>query len=89
MSSITKTERNHKTLTSKHIASDLSKNNSQISPVHDYMLLRKTIVHPEDLSILVKSSCNFKLEIEESILIKLLKSVLNKNIIYSVPLYLF
>ena len=52
------------------------------------MLFCKTVVCPEDFSILAKSSCNFKLEIKESILIKLLKPTLNKNI-SSVPLYLF
>ena len=47
-----------------------------------------TVVCPEDFSIPAKSSGNFKLEIQESILIKLLKPTLNKNI-SSVPLYLF
>ena len=64
------------------------KNNSQTSVVHDHMLFCKTVVCPEDFSIFAKSSCNFKLEIQESILIKLLKSTLNKNISL-VPLYLF
>ena len=62
--------------------------NSQTSTVHDHMLFCKTVVYPKDFSILAKSSCNFKLEIQESILIKLLKPTLNKNI-SSVPLYLF
>ena len=64
------------------------KNNSQTSAVHDHMLFSKTDVRPEDFSILAKSSCNFKLKIQESILIKLLKPTLNKNV-SSVPLYLF
>ena len=48
----------------------------------------KKVVCPEDFLILANSSCNFKLEIQESILIKLLKPTLNKNI-SSVPLPLF
>ena len=64
------------------------KNNSQNSAVHDHMLFSKTVVCHEDFLILAKSSCNFKLEIQESILIKLLKPTLNKNI-SPVPLYLF
>ena len=60
------------------------KNNSQTSAVHDHMLSFKTGVCPEDFSILAKSSCNFKLEIQESLLIKLLKPTLNENI-SSVP----
>ena len=51
------------------------------------MLFCKTVACPEDFSILAKSSCYFKLEIQESILIKLLKPNLNKSI-SSVPLYL-
>ena len=43
------------------------------------MLFCKIVVHPEDFSILAKISCNFKLEIQESILIKLLKPNLNKT----------
>ena len=70
-------------LTGKYV-----KNNSQTSAVHDHMLFCWTIVSPGDFSILAKSSCNFKREIQESILIKLLKLNLNKNI-SSVPLYLF
>ena len=62
--------------------------NSQTSTVHDHMLFFKTVFCPKDFSILAKSSCNFKLEIQESILIKLLKPTLNKSI-SSVPLYLF
>ena len=90
---IDKTKRHYRTRTSKHIGvSPLTgkyvKNNSQTSAVHDHMPLCKTVVRPEDFSILAKSSCNFKLEIQESILIKLLKPTLNKNI-SSVPLYLF
>ena len=64
------------------------KNNSQTSAVHDHMLFCKTVPCPEDFSILTKSSCNFKLEIQESILIKLLTPTLNRNI-SSVLLYLF
>ena len=63
------------------------KNNSQTSAVQDQILFCETAVCPEDYSILNKSSWNFKLEIQESILIKLLKLILNKNI-SSLPLYL-
>ena len=41
--------------------------------MRDHMLFCKTVVYPDDFSVLAKSSCNFKLEIQESILIKLLK----------------
>ena len=75
-------------LVSPPITGKCVKNNSQTSAVHDHMLFCKTVVCPEDFSILANSSCNFKLEIQESILIKLLKPTLNKNI-SSVPLYLF
>ena len=90
---IGKTKRHYRTRTSEHIAvSPLTgkcvKNNSQTSAVHDHMLFCKTVLCPEDFLILTKSSCNFKLEIQESILIKLLTPTLNKNI-SSVPLYLF
>ena len=90
---IGKTKRHYRTRTLEHIGvSPLTgkcvKNNSQTSAVHDHMLFCKTVVCPEDFSILANSSCNFKLEIQESILIKLLKPTLNKNI-SSVPLYLF
>ena len=54
--------------TGKHV-----KNNFQTSSVHDHMLFCKTVVRPEDFSIVAQSSCNFKLEIQESILIKLFK----------------
>ena len=47
--------------------------NCQPSPVHDHMLLFKTVVYPEDIPILAKSTCTFKLESQESILIKLVK----------------
>ena len=63
------------------------KNNSQTSAEHDHILFCKTVFCPEDFSILAKSSYNFKLKIQENILIKL-KPALNKNI-SSVPLYLF
>ena len=46
------------------------------------------IICPESFSIAAKGSRNFKLEINKSILIKLLKPILSKNI-SSVPLYLF
>ena len=90
---IGKTTRHYRTRTSEHIAvSPLTgkcvKNNSQTSAVHDHMLFCKTVLCPEDFLILTNSSCNFKLEIQESILIKLLTPTLNKNI-SSVPLYLF
>ena len=55
------------------------KNNFQISAVRDHMLFCKTFVCPEVFSILAKSSWNFKFEIHESILIKLLKPRLNKK----------
>ena len=58
-----------------------------LKAVHDYILFCKTVICPEDFLILAKSSCNFKLKIQKSILIKLLKPALNKNI-SSVPLYL-
>ena len=58
------------------------------SAVHNHMLFCKIVVSSEDLSILAKSSCNFKLEIQESILMKLLKPTLNKNN-SSAPLYFF
>ena len=63
------------------------KNNSQTSAIHDHMLFCKRVVCPEDFFILANSSCNFKFEIQESILIKLLKLTLNKNI--SALLYMF
>ena len=90
---IGKTKRHYRTRTSEHIGvSPLTgkcvKNKSQTSAVHDHMLFCKTVVCPEDFSMLAKSSCNFKLEIHESTLIKLLKPTLNKGI-SSVPLYLF
>ena len=49
------------------------------------MLSCKTGVCPKDFSVLAKSTCNLKLEIQESILIKLQKPALNKSI-FSVPL---
>ena len=90
---IGKTKRHYRTQTSEHIGvSPLTekcvKNNSQTSAVHDHMLLCKTVVCLEHFSVVANSSCNFKLEIQENILIKLLKPTLNKNI-FSVPLYLF
>ena len=90
---IGKTRRHYRMRTLEHIGvSPLTgkcvKNNFQISAIHDHMLSCKTVVCPKDFSILAKSSCNFKLEIQESILIKLLKPTLNKKI-FSVPLYLF
>ena len=82
---IGKTKRHYRTRTSEHIGvSSLTgkyvKNNPQTLAIHDHMLFCKTVVCPEDISILANSSCNFKLEIQESILIKLLKPTLNKNI---------
>ena len=90
---IGKTKRHYRKRTSEHIGvSPLTrnrvKNNSQTSAVHDHMLFCKTVVCLEDFSTIANSSCNFKLEIQKSILIKLLKPNLNKNI-SSVPLYLF
>ena len=46
----------------------------------------KTVVCPVGFSILAKGSCNFKLEIQESSLIELLKPTLNKKI-SSLPHY--
>ena len=90
---IGKTKRHYRMRTSKHIGvSPLTekcvKNNSQPSAVHDHILFCKTVVCPEDFSILAKSSCNFKLEIQESFLIKLSKPTWNKSISL-VPLHLF
>ena len=51
------------------------------------LFCKKTVICPEDFLIVAESSCNFKLEIQENILIKLLKLTLNKKI--SVPLHLF
>ena len=90
---IGKTKRHYRTRTSEHtgvspLTGKYIKNNSQISAVHDHMLFCKTVVRPEDFSILAKSSCNFELEIQESILIKAKKPTLNKNI-SSVLLHLF
>ena len=88
-----KTKLHYRTRTSEYIGvSPLTgkcvKNNSQTSAVHDHMLFCKTVVCPEDFSILANSSRNFKDEIQESILIKLLKPTLNKNI-SSVLLHFF
>ena len=44
------------------------------------LFCKKTVICPEDFLIVAESSCNFKLEIQENILIKLLKPTLNKNI---------
>ena len=89
---ISKSKRHYRTRTSGHIgvsplAGKWVENNSQTSAVHDQMFSCKTVVCPEDFPILGKSSCNVKLEIQESILIKLSKPTLNQNI-SSVPLYL-
>ena len=90
---IGKTKRHYRTGISEHVGvSPLTgkyiKNKSQSSAARDHMLFYKTVDCPEDFSILAKTSCNFTLEVQESILIKLLKPTLNKNI-SSVPLYLF
>ena len=62
----------------------------KILKLQAYMITNncKTVVCPEGFSIPANSSCNFKLEIQESILIKLSKPTLNKNISL-VPLHLF
>ena len=91
--SVGKTKRHYRTQTSEHIyisplASKSIRNNIQNLAIHDHMLFYKTIVCPEDCFILARSSCNFKLEIQESILIKILKPTLNK-IIFSVLLHFF
>ena len=90
---IAKTKRHYRTQTLEHtgvspLARECVKNNSQTSAVYDHMLFCKTVVCPKDFSVLPKSSRNFKLEIQESILIKLLRPTLNKNV-SSVPLYFF
>ena len=90
---IGKTKRHYRKRTSENISvSPLTgkfvKNNSQTSAIHDHMFFCIAAVCQEDFSILAKSSHNFKLEIQESILIKLVKPTLNKNI-SSVPLYMF
>ena len=82
---INKTKRHKRTRTSEHIGvSPLTgkfvKNNSQTSAIQDHMFFCIAAVCQEDFSILAKSSHNFKLEIQESILIKLVKPTLNKNI---------
>ena len=86
-------KRHYRTRTSKYIGvwpltGKCVKNNSQTWAVHDHMLLCKTFIRPEDFSVAAKGSCNFKLEIQESILIKILNPTLNKNI-SSLPLYFF
>ena len=43
------------------------------------LFCKKTVICPEDFLIVAESSCNFKLEIQENILIKLLKLTLNKK----------
>ena len=43
-----------------HLTGKYVKNNSQTSAVHEHVLFCKTVVCPEDFSILAKSSCNFK-----------------------------
>ena len=90
---IAKTERHYRTQTLEHIgvsplARECVKNNSQTSAIYDHILFCKTVVCPKDFSVLPKSSRNFKLEIQESILMKLLRPTLNKNV-SSVPLYFF
>ena len=45
------------------------------------MLFCRTVLSPEDFSILAKSSGSFKLEIQESVLTKFLKQKLGKFII--------
>ena len=69
-------------LKEKHV-----KNKSQTSAAPNHMFSSKTVACPEDFSFPTKNSCYLKLEIQESILIKLLKPTLNKNIPL-VPLYL-
>ena len=86
---IGKTKRHYRTRTLEHIGvSPLTgkcvKNNSQTAATHDHMLFSKTGVCPEDFSILAKSSRNFKLEIQESILIKLLKPTKEKLLLSTV-----
>ena len=92
---IGKTKRHYRTRTSEHtgvlpLTGKCVKNNSQTPAVHDHMRFckRQLFVLKTFQFLQTNSSCNFKLEIQESILIKLLKPTLNKNI-SSVPLYLF
>ena len=75
-------------LVSHHSQGNALKITLKLQPYMITCFFCKTVVCPEDFSILANSSCNFKLEIQESILIKLLKPTLNKNI-FSVPLHLF
>lgn len=87
---IGKANLHYRSRTSGHIAvSPLTgkfvKNNSQTSAVRGQLLSCKAVACPKDFSVLDKSTCNLKLEIEESTLIKLLKPPLNKNI-FSVTL---
>ena len=67
-----------------HSLENLSKITLKIT-VRDQLLSCKAVVCPKDFSVLAKSTCNLKLDIEESTLIKLLKPPLNKNI-FSVTL---
>ena len=58
---IGKIKRHYRTRTLEHIGvspltGNCVKNNSQTSSVHDHMLFCKTVVCPEDFSILAKSS---------------------------------
>ena len=64
------------------------KSTSQTSVALDHLIFCKTVVCPKSFSILAKSTSNLKLEIQESILIKLIKPTLIKNS-SSVRLYLF
>ena len=57
---IGKTKRHYRMRTSEHngvspLAGKCVKNNSQTSAVHDHMLFCKTVVCPEDFSVLAKS----------------------------------
>ena len=90
---IGKTKRHYKTWISEHIGvSALTgktvKSHSQTSSVRHHMLLCNTVVSSENFTIIASSNSNFRLEIQESILIKFLKPELNKNVT-SVPVYLF
>lgn len=93
---IGKTKQHYRTQTSERISvspiiGKCVKNNSKDVIIYVYviicMLFCNTILSPENLWILAKSSCNSKLGIQQSILIQLSKPTLNNNI--SVPLYLF
>ena len=62
-----------------HSQGNVSKITPKLQP-HGIICCYKTVVCPENFSVLPKCSSNCKLEIQESILIKLLKPTFNKNV---------